>query len=378
MTSTPTAAPHHERRAMYAAWLQATLAALVCAAAVAVAGAAIGVVAARNDPDAFAGLGWFVAGIFGAVVVGLLALGWMTWWRLRARAAPYAGQVGLAAPVVAALLGFPTGGLGAVFAVPVAWWLVRGLHAPARPGWGTSGSGLWARWQGTGVWQRVFLAVAAGLIAGFLVLEEAGRRLGGRVDGSLWAWALAALAAAVPAVVLLVRRAWPLAVALPLALAVLFALAAPDATRSAHPTQELLAQQVDEIGRPAGTSGQQALGTLNNSITDTELPVIVATAWDDDAQAAQVPLALTVVDGRFPRRAQPVRADDTGRRVAQEWAGRFADAEGWEASEPSNLPSQPQPETLPDGTRVFDQGLWVKAYVVPVEGGAVLVVTTRP
>ena len=378
----PTVAPGREPEvaAMLGAWWRATLAAVVVGVLVAGAGFAVGSYVDRHSSDDWAGLGWLLLGLAAALALSLLTAALVTWGHLRRRRASYAGQVALVVPLVAVVLGVPTGGLGALAAVPVAWWLVRGLHASSRLGWGDSaGQGI-ARWNRTGALQRALIALVVGAVAGLVVLDRAGHAWGGQVHGAWAAWAVAAVVAALPSL-LVVRRAWPLAVLVPAVLAGVLATAVPDAVRYAHPSTDRVVRDVDAAALPDGAKiGQRRVSQVAWNPSDAALPLMVVDIHPVGAAPVQVPdLLVPVEDGfRYSSQVAAVTSDDLGRQLAGTWADEL-EAAGWTRTSARTLypPSCPDSGGYPEGTEVLERGAWQRAVVVPVSGGAVLVACTR-
>ncbi len=343
------------------------------------AGAATAVVVAlpfypRDDTSGWAELGWAIYTGLGAIVLGLLAGAVTLWLRLRTARAPDAGQVAVAFLPTAVLLGALTAGLGALLAPPLAWWLVRGLHRPAEPGWGTATDDPVDRLTATGAWPRLVLAVVVTWLGTWWVLGRAGHRLGGEVHGDLLTFAACLPVLVLVPVALLVRRAWWLALALAAAGMLLTWLAVPGATDSAHLTAERLQHEVEAVGVPDGST-QQGLevGGRSDGVESYgyELPVI--------AVGADTPVPGGLVDGNP---ATTNQGTPRGQQVAAEWAQRLDDA-GWERTPPDQVVDvwlTPAVTTFVGraGTQVFELGPWVTAWVVPVGDGAVLYVFTRP
>jgi len=366
---TPTAGPD---RRLLRAWGWTVLAIL----------AAVGVVIVvslpfypRDDTDSWAELGWVIFVGLAAITLGLLAGTVTLWLRLRAERAPYAGQVALAFVPVALLMGALTAGLGALLAPPVAWWLVRGLHRPAQPGWGVPEQDPVRRLTVTGTWPRLVLAVVLMWLGTWWTIGRAGHRFGGELHGDLITFAVCAPLVVVVPVVLLVRRAWWLALALACLGLLLTWWAVPDATDSAHLSAERLRHEVAAVGVPDDTTrtGLETGATPGGEASyGYELPIVVV--------GADAPVPAGLVDGTPSASPQ---GTPRGQQVAAQWSDDLEDA-GWErtADEEAAAAMWLTPETTGfvsrPGTQVLELGLWVTAWVVPVDDGAVLFVFTRP
>jgi hypothetical protein len=306
-----------------------------------------------EDDSGFEGLGWFLMAMALGALLGLVAGAALLLRGLRRAGAAHPGRTALAFVPIAVLLASVTAGAGALAAPALAHWVVDGFTR--RPGWGPVRAG--------GLAQRlvVTLVVSAGLAS--WALATLGAELGGRVGGGWLIWA-AALPAVVAPPLLLLRAVlpWRVLVAWTGAAALLLALAAPGATRNAHPTPDRLEQIARDLPVPPG-----------QDVTALRSSVLRNISWD-------VPVTLLSTGGPVPALGSPLPADARGVAAARQWEAVLVE-EGWVRT------SQQDTSTywLPDPARgtleeqpLYELGLWTRAAVVPYHDGALVLLSVRP
>jgi hypothetical protein len=306
-----------------------------------------------EDDSGFEGLGWFLMAMALGALLGLVAGAALLQRGLRRAGAAHPGRTALAFVPIAVLLAAVTVGVGALAAPALAHWVVDGFTR--RPGWGPVRAG--------GLAQRlvVTLVVSAGLAS--WGLATLGYELGGRVGGVWLTWAAVLPAVVVPPVLLL-RTAlpWRVLAAGIAAAALLLGLAAPGATRNAHPTSDRLEQIARDLPVPPG-----------QSVTAVRSSVLRNISWD-------VPVTLLSTGGPAPALGFPLPADPRGVAAARQWEAALVE-QGWVRT------SQQDTSTywLPDAARgtleerpIYELGLWTRAAVVPYGDGALVLLSVRP
>lgn len=307
-----------------------------------------------DTDQGFAQLGWFLMALALGAVLALIAGSVLLHRGLRRAGADHPGRTTLVFVPTAVLLAATTAGVGALAAPALAHWIADGF-ARRQAGWGPSRVG--------GLPQRLLVAV---VVSGGLAvwgLNAIGYELGGRVNGTALTWAAVLPGIVVPPVLLLRRvLPWRVLGAGIAAAAALLALAAPQATRDAHPTAERLEQIARDLPVPPG-----------QTVTDVRTTVLRDNSWD-------VPLTLLSTGGPAPALGVlPAAGAGSGRAVAA-WESTLVQ-EGWEPSRSRDtsaywLPDQALP--LVSGRQMYELGPWTRATVVPHGDGALVVLSVRP
>jgi hypothetical protein len=244
-----------------------------------------------------------------------------------------------------------------------------------------------------------------------LLLDQLGHRLGGLDRGEVLVWAACLpVLVAVPAVLL--RRLVPAAATatLVVVMAAVTALAVPPAVATAHPSPARLHRSTAQLPVPEGfvaVSHEQAVvdrfpgAAVDSTGPDRLVLVEIRTIAPVGAPSPPLPAALRpgaggilpwpgagdlTVLGVDLRSTPPVASTATGRAAASRWEELLV-GEGWELDESgADLDAQsggatwlpPAVRHVVDSRPRFERGPWVRASVVPVADGAVLVVSVRP
>lgn len=321
-------------------------------------GAATGVLALLpfhpDSDEGYAELGWFLIALALGATLALLAGSALLHRGLRRAGADHPGRTTLVFVPTAVLLAVVSAGVGVLAAPALAHWIVDGFSRRSS-GWGPPRIG--------GLPQRLVVTVVVTAGLALWGLGSFGHELGGRVNGTLLTWVAVLPTVVVPPVLLLRRvlRREVLAAGVAAA-ALLLVPAAQDATGGAHPTPERLEQIARDLPVPAG-----------QSVTDVRTTVLRDGSWE-------VPVTLLSTGGPVPDPGIPPFADPRSEQAARQWEAVLSE-QGWTRTTSGELSQYWLPEQLQAALRPhaeYEQGLWMRASVVPYGDGALLVLSVRP